>query len=270
VTVESMQSLQSALARYRAAVLLLAAGGLFGPAALVALEVPFLAGRVNDLAGMLDESAEARLEQKLEALERDKGSQVVVLTVPSLEGDSLEGFSIRVVDTWKLGREGVDDGVLLLVARDERQLRLEVGYGLEGALPDALARRIVDNLITARFREGDFAGGIETGIDAVVLVIRGEELPPALSVDPSANDGRKLLIYFGIIGYFALVVYRRYRRLRRGAPLHGWSSRDRGGGTPWISSGGGSGGSSWGGGGGGGGFSGGGGSFGGGGASGRW
>ncbi|HUP23406.1 MAG TPA: TPM domain-containing protein [Thermoanaerobaculia bacterium] len=266
----TIRSIQSAAARYRAAVLLLAAWGLSGPTAVVALEVPFLAGRVNDLAGMLDASAEARLEQKLAALERDTGSQVAVLTVPSLEGDSLEDFSIRVVETWKLGREGVDDGVLLLVARDERQLRLEVGYGLEGALPDALARRIVDNLVTARFREGDFAGGIETGIDAVLLVIRGEELPPALSVDPSANDGKKLLIYFGVIGYFALVVYRRYRRLRSGAPLHGWSSR--GGGLPsggWSSGSsswsGGSGGSSFGG-----GFSGGGGSFGGGGASGRW
>lgn len=249
---------------------------LVGPAQLGALEVPFLEGRVNDLAGMLDETVEARIEEKLATLERETGSQVAVLTLPSLEGENLEDFSIRVVDTWKLGREGIDDGVLLLVARDERQLRLEVGYGLEGALPDATARRIVDNVIVARFREGDVAGGIEAGVDAVLQVARGEELPAVATRDaPEISGGVVALIALVILLFFVISIWRGIRQMRRGPRPNDWSSRRRGG-TPWIFtgpswggfSGGGSHGSSWGG--GSGGFSGGGGSFGGGGASGSW
>jgi uncharacterized protein len=253
--------------------LLLVVLPVVAPAAIAALEVPFLEGRVNDLAGMLDAGAEERLERKLAELEREKGSQVAVLTVPSLDGDNLEDFSIRVVDTWQLGRAGVDDGVLLLVAREERQLRLEVGYGLEGALPDAVARRIVDNVITPRFRDGDFASGIESGIDVVLQAIRGETLPPAVTSDRDDGDGGLpgwiLLLLFV---WFVLSILRGFRRLLRGGAPQGWSSRRRGG-VPWILPGG-SWGGSWGGGRGGGGgfggFSGGGGGFGGGGASGRW
>jgi uncharacterized protein len=263
-----------------AAVWLVAAFLAAGPAALAALEVPFLEGRVNDLAGMLDETVEARIEEKLAAFEREKGSQVAVLTLPSLEGESLEDFSIRVVDTWKLGREGIDDGVLLLVARDERQLRLEVGYGLEGVLPDATARRIVDNVIVARFREGDVAGGIEAGVDAVLQVARGEELPAVATHDAPEMSGRVVgLIVLVMLLFLVISVWRGIRQMRRGGRPNDWSSR-RGGGSPWILTGpswggGGLGGFSGGGrgssrGGGFGGFSGGGGSFGGGGASGRW
>lgn len=244
---------------------------MVGVTALAALEVPYLEGRVNDLAGLLDAAAEQRLEQKLADFEREKGSQVAVLTVPSLEGDNLEDFSIRVVDTWQLGRADVDDGVLLLVARDERQLRFEVGYGLEGVLPDALARRILDNVITPRFRGGDFAGGIEAGIDAVLLAIRGEALPVAVTAEPAGVDvGVPVGMILLIVAFIAISIYRNWRRLRHGGAPANWSSRHRGG-TPWIFTGGGGSGSSWSGwGGGGGGFSGGGGSFGGGGASGRW
>jgi uncharacterized protein len=245
-----------------------------------ALEVPFLEGRVNDLAGLLDAEVEQRIEEKLAAFERERGAQVAVLTLPSLEGESLEDFSIRVVETWKLGREGVDDGALLLVAQAERQLRIEVGYGLEGVLPDAVARRIVDNVITPRFRQGDFEGGLEAGVDAVLQVLSGEALPAvARRESPGPKAGIVILIAIVILLYFAISIWRGLRRLRRGVTAANWSSR-RGGGSPWIFTGGagspwistgrgGSRGSSRSG-GGFGGFSGGGGRFGGGGASGRW
>ncbi|HVS13784.1 MAG TPA: TPM domain-containing protein [Thermoanaerobaculia bacterium] len=239
--------------------------------ALGALEVPFLAGRVNDLAGMLDPDEVARLEQALAAFEQETGAQVAVLTVPSLEGEEIEDFAIRVVETWELGRQGVDDGALLLVARDERRLRIEVGYGLEGVLTDAASRRILDRVITPHFRQGDFGGGIEAGVGAMLATIRGEELPA-----PARGDRRVLP---GLIGagcsqllllVFLLVVISVVSRASRrgGRRTRSWSSR--GGGWTWTagSAGGGrgfSGGSS-----GGGGFSGGGGSFGGGGASGSW
>ncbi len=142
-----------------------------------ALEVPYLGGRVNDLAGILSDAAEERLESVLEALEQETGAQIAVLTLPSLEGDSIEDFSLRVVETWKLGREGVDDGVLLLVARNERLVRIDVGYGLEGALTDAQSRRIIADLMTPHFRNGDFDAGVEAAVDAIAAGIRGEELP---------------------------------------------------------------------------------------------
>ena len=141
-----------------------------------ALDVPYLSGRVNDQAMMLEESFEGQLEEQLRLLEEETGAQVAVLTIASLEGDPIEDFSIRVVQTWKLGREGVDDGVLLLVARDDRRMRIEVGYGLEGALTDAQAGRIIDSLMTPRFREGDFEGGIGSAVGAISAAVRGEAL----------------------------------------------------------------------------------------------
>jgi uncharacterized protein len=145
-------------------------------AAAAALDVPYLAGRVNDQAAMLDDAFKQQLEERLRVLEEETGAQVAVLTIPSLEGDPIEDFSMRVVDTWKLGREGVDDGVLILVARDERRMRIEVGYGLEGALTDAQAGRIIDSLMAPKFRQGDFDGGVGAAVDAVSAAIRGEAL----------------------------------------------------------------------------------------------
>ncbi len=141
-----------------------------------ALDVPYLSGRVNDQAMMLEDTFEGQLEEQLRLLEEETGAQVAVLTIASLEGDPIEDFSIRVVQTWKLGREGVDDGVLLLVARDDRRMRIEVGYGLEGALTDAQAGRIIDSLMTPRFREGDFEGGIGSAVGAISAAVRGEAL----------------------------------------------------------------------------------------------
>lgn len=145
-------------------------------ATAAALEVPYLSGRVNDQAAMLDDAFEEQLEERLRLLEEETGAQAAVLTIPSLEGDPIEDYSIRVVQTWKLGREGVDDGVLLLIAREDRRMRIEVGYGLEGALTDAQAGRIIDRLMAPRFREGDFEGGVGAAVDAISAAVRGEAL----------------------------------------------------------------------------------------------
>jgi uncharacterized protein len=164
------------------------------------MEVPFLSGRVNDQAGLLSDSFESELEQRLRKLEEDTGAQVAVLTVPSLDGEPIEDLSIRVVDAWKLGREGVDDGVLILIARDERRMRIEVGYGLEGAITDAQAGRIVDGLMAPRFREGDFDGGVSDAVDAISSAIRGEGLDlPERQPAPTMPDFGTL-IFFLIFG----------------------------------------------------------------------
>jgi len=166
-----------------------------------ALEVPYLAGRVNDQANMLEDGFEAQLEERLRLLEEETGAQVAVLTIPSLEGDPLEDFSMRVVETWKLGREDADNGVLILIARDERRMRIEVGYGLEGALTDAQSGRIIDHLMLPRFREGDFNGGVGAAVDAVSSAIRGEpvELPEKRTETSGFNPASFIfLLIFGL------------------------------------------------------------------------
>jgi uncharacterized protein len=139
--------------------------------------VPPLAARVNDTAGMLSPAAAAELEARLAEVERESSHQIVVLTVPSLQGESIEQLGLRVAEAWGLGHEGLDNGVLLLVARDDRRVRIEVGYGLEGVLPDALAARIIRNEITPRFREGKMDEGIRAGVDAIAAAARGEVIP---------------------------------------------------------------------------------------------
>ena len=125
----------------------------------LALEVPYLGGRINDTAGLLDSGTRERLEAKLAGFEAETGAQVVVLTIPSLEGEVLEQYSLRVAQTWGLGRKGVDDGVLVLIASGDRKMRIEVGYGLEAQLTDLQAGRILDSVMAPRFRGGDFSGG---------------------------------------------------------------------------------------------------------------
>ncbi len=139
--------------------------------------VPPLTAPVIDQTGTLSQEQIASIEHTLRAFNERKGSQISVLIVPTTEPESIEQYSIRVADAWKLGRKGVDDGVLLLVAKDDRTVRIEVGYGLEGALPDVIANRIVSQVIVPRFRQGDFAGGIVEGIDRIIAVIEGEPLP---------------------------------------------------------------------------------------------
>lgn len=145
------------------------------PLAAPAKEVPYLSGRVVDEAELLPPGATQEIEDRLRGLEEETGVQVAVLTVESLEGEVLEDYSLRVAETWGLGQAGEDNGVLLLVARDDRKLRIEVGYGLEGRLTDAQAGRIVRNAIVPRFKAGDFAGGIQAGVDSIVGAVRGEE-----------------------------------------------------------------------------------------------
>jgi uncharacterized protein len=157
---------------------ILLAATLLAPSAAAGLEVPFLAGRVNDLADLVPPEVEMRLEARLERLENERGAQVVVLTVPSLEGEILEEYSLRVAETWGIGRGEADDGALLLIARDDRKMRLEVGYGLEPTITDLASKRILDDLLRPRFRAGDFAGGIEAAVEAMAGLIAGEDVLP--------------------------------------------------------------------------------------------
>ena len=165
-----------------------------------AIEVPYLSGRINDQADLLSDGFETGLDGKLRLLEEETGAQVAVLTILSLEGDPIEDFSIRVVETWKLGRAGVDDGVLILIVRDDRRMRIEIGYGLEGALTDAQAGRIIDVLMVPRFRSGDFEGGVDAAVEAVSSAIRGEAL--VLPEEPARGRGMNpgSLIFFLIFG----------------------------------------------------------------------
>lgn len=177
-------------------------------AGAVALEVPYLSGRIVDLAQMLPDDARARLEAKLEEFEQKTGAQVAVLTVPSLEGDSLEDFSMRVAETWKLGREPADDGVLFLVAKNDRKMRIEVGYGLEPKLTDLVSGRILDNLVRPKFRGGDFAGGIEAGVDAILGTLEGLDVVPASAPRaPQELSGRLVgfLVYLVVTGVFSAI-----------------------------------------------------------------
>lgn len=185
---------------------------LFLAAAASAKEVPFLSGRVNDLANLLDAAQRERVEARLAALEQATGAQVAVLTVDSLEGEVLEDYSMRVVETWKLGRQERDDGVLFLVAVNDRKMRLEVGYGLEGTLTDALTRRILDNVVRPRFKAGDFGGGIEAGVEAIAGTLQGQNVVPA-EAPAGAPAGPPplvarivgMLIFALVIGVFSVI-----------------------------------------------------------------
>jgi uncharacterized protein len=158
-------------------------------AAFADVAVPPLSGRVVDQTGTLSSSDIAALTQTLRALELRKGSQVAVLIVPTTQPETIEQYSIRAAEAWKIGRKKIDDGALLVIAKNDRKLRIEVGYGLEGALNDVTAKRIIDEIITPKFRSGDFAGGISEGVDRIVGVIDGEPLPappPARHVEPDS------------------------------------------------------------------------------------
>lgn len=139
--------------------------------------IPPLTARVTDLTATLSSEQAVVLEQQLADMEARKGAQLVVLILPSSQPETIEQFSIRLFDTWKVGRKDVDDGVMLIVAKNDRRLRIEVGYGLEGALNDVTAKRIISETITPLFRNGDFPGGISAGVMAIVKIIDGEQLP---------------------------------------------------------------------------------------------
>lgn len=166
----------------------LAALALLAGAAIADIEIPALKSRVTDLAGMLSATQKTSLEEKLKAFEARKGSQIALLIVPTTQPEVIEQYSMRVVDSWKLGRQGLDDGALLLIAKNDRELRIEVGYGLEGALTDADSNRIVAEVITPLFKHGDFFGGIDAGLDRMMSVIDGEPLPPPQPSSYNSND----------------------------------------------------------------------------------
>jgi len=165
--------------------------------------IPPLQSRVTDLTGTLNAGQRQMLEERLAALEAQKGSQVAVLIVPSTAPEDIAAYSIRVVEQWKLGRRGVDDGALLLVAKDDHRVRIEAGYGLEGVLTDATCNRIIDEDIVPRFRQGDFYGGISAGVDRMLAVINGEALPPPRAHAPGAGP-RHLPVGIIVLGFLVL------------------------------------------------------------------
>lgn len=220
--------------------------------------IPPLTGRVVDLAHLLDQSATDRITAELAGFEKEKGIQLVVVTLPDLQGYTIEDWGLALGRGWKIGQAGRDNGVVLLVAPKDRQLRIEVGYGLEGDLPDATADEIIRRDIVPYFRDGEMARGVEAGVQAIITTLGGtiEGAKVAAPTQEGAPFGSLHWVIFVLVIVFFL-----YLNFRRGRGL--W-----GGYYPY----GGFGGGRWGGGGSssGGGFSGGGGSFGGGGASGRW
>ncbi|HYJ19252.1 MAG TPA: TPM domain-containing protein [Burkholderiales bacterium] len=263
--------------------------------------VPALTGRVVDVTGTLTAGQKGDLEAKLAGFEQRKGSQIAVLIVGTTFPEPIEAYSIRVAEAWKIGRKAVDDGVLVVIARSDRAMRLEVGYGLEGAVPDAVAKRLIEESFTPRFREDDIYEGLNQGVDQLIRVIDGEPLPaPAQSVSGPVVRSIEtyfvlfLVIVFAVGGVLRAVLGRFPAAALIGAgtgaiawftaaPIFiavligivGFFLTLLGGGTGGLPRGGrggwgGGGGFGGGGFGGGGGFSGGGGGFGGGGASGRW
>jgi uncharacterized protein len=225
-----------------------------------ALEVPARPeGRVTDQTRTLSSGEIAALERKLSSFEQETSNQIAVLLIPSLEGDSLEDYSIRLAEKWKIGQKGKNNGAILLSVKNDRKIRIEVGYGLEGALPDALSGTIIRNEIAPRFKAGQFYQGIEAGIDAIMAATKGE-----YKARPEKKRGSLLaswlpfLILLVFFGFFALAASQARRRHYHSGGSRGWTSGGGffGGGSSWGDSGGG--------------FSGGGGGFGGGGASGDW
>ena len=233
-----------------------------------AANIPPLTGRVVDQAGLLSDADKISLETRLEDLEAKSGIQLVVATVKSLEGEEIEPYANQMFRAWKLGERTRNNGVLLLVAPNERRVRIEVGYGLEATLTDALAQVIIANAITPRFKAGDFPGGIHRGVDDIVTVLTTDasewQKRPSLRVDSDSADSHVNWLVVAGLGLFVLlmVVSPTFRMLVFAMMLSGRSGGGYGG-SYGGGFGGGSGRSS-------GGFSGGGGSSGGGGASGRW
>ena len=264
--------------------------------AFAAVEVPALHARVTDLTHTLTPTQTATLEQTLQAFEERKGAQIAVLMLPTTDGEPLGDYSMRVVEAWKLGRKGVDDGVLFIIAKDDHEMRIEVGYGLEGALTDVQSKRIIRDVVTPYFKQGEFYLGIVAGTDRIMSAIAGEPLPEPTVTQRARRPGSDigsllpvLLVVTLVIGGILRAIFGRLG----GAALASVATAFivwllvgtlfvaiivavvaflmtllGGGGSGWGGRGGWGGG--FGGGGFGGGFSGGGGGFGGGGASGRW
>ena len=176
-------------------------GWVFSAGAQVA--VPPLTGRVVDQTATLGNEQKAALEQTLQAFEARKGSQIAVLIVPTNEPETIEQYALRVAEQWKVGRKKVDDGAVLVVAKNDRAVRIEVGYGLEGVLTDATSKRIISEIIVPQFQQGDFYGGIRAGVERMISVIDGEPLPPPQRSAAADTDMRQLLpiiVLLAIVG----------------------------------------------------------------------
>ena len=182
------------------------AGLLAGVPARADVPVPPLKTRVTDLTGTLSDAQRGELESRIAAFEARRGSQIAVLLLPSTKPEEIEQYAIRVAEAWKIGRKKVDDGLILVVAKDDRRLRIEVGYGLEGAIPDSLAKRVIDERITPRFRDGDFYGGIRDGVDQLIRLAEGEKLPPPAATGSGARSGADPFQYLVPAIIFIVVV----------------------------------------------------------------
>ncbi|MEA2041450.1 MAG: YgcG family protein [Bacteroidota bacterium] len=188
---------------------------LFAAVTMLALpsgKIPSINQRVTDLTGTLSDYDIKLLESDLAKFEQTKGSQVAVLIIPTTGGLTIEDYSMQVVEQWKLGREAIDDGVLLLVAKNDRTLRIEVGYGLEGAIPDAVASRIINEYIVPDFKNGDFAGGINQGVRKIMNLINGEQLPPVEYSSKSrelSSDvryiGQLIMLFSFLLGFIVML-----------------------------------------------------------------
>jgi uncharacterized protein len=225
-----------------------------------ALEVPEKpTGRVSDETGTLKPNEIATLNQELEVFEKETSNQITVLLISSLEGENLEDFSIRLAEKWKIGQKGKNNGVILLIVKNDRKLRIEVGYGLEGVLPDALAGSIIRNEIAPLFKTGLFYEGIDAGVKAIMAATKGEyQALPKKGKGSSGGPWWAFIPFFVIFGFVIFSSFLGRKRRYYSGGSRGWNTGGIffGSGTPWGGSGGG--------------FSGGGGDFGGGGASGDW
>ncbi len=197
--------------------------------------IPPLQSRVTDLTATLDAGQRQAIEAQLAALEQRKGAQLAVLIVPTTQPEDIAQYAIRVYDAWKLGRAGIDDGALLLVAKDDRAVRIEVARGLEGAIPDAAAARIIREYLTPKFRAGDFAGGIQDALAALTSLVDGEPLPEPWqgSREREGSDDLSSEILFALFAAFwARAMFARAHAVPR-AGLVGAVS----GGVAWLASG---------------------------------
>jgi len=179
------------------------------------LDVPKLEGYVNDYASMISPQARSELERELRSFEQTESTQIVILTIPSLDGDPIEDFGIKVAESWKIGQKGKDNGVILIVSKQDRKVRLEVGRGLEGKLTDLMAGRIVDLVIKPRFKRGDFDGGFLAGVSALIDVAHGEFTAEG-NQRPPRHEGFSRLVTFLIFGGIVLLVLGSISRIMGG------------------------------------------------------
>ncbi len=196
--------------------------------------IPALDSPVVDTTGTLDAATRAQLERQALALRERKGSQLQVLVVPGTQPETIEAYAVRVFEQWQPGRQGVDDGVLLVVAKDDRKVRIEVGYGLEGAIPDITAGRVIQEYLVPRFREGDYAGGIVDATGVLVGLIDGEPLPEPVSTHRAAPEGGGDFLFALVAAFIAASFVRGLFGKRTPAALRGLFSGAAAGGVAWL------------------------------------